>query len=174
MGLEDCVVTVNVFDSIFLRILYGRMRSKTGSKTQGRSAAGTRMSIVLRFLAGSLHDEIRMFLDLLYEPVKHLKDGMSVCINTLLVHILTHIWKRKPLSCSVEGKLQSLFQFFLFKILLFKSTHTIDFKHISKDNFSAYAFLFAISQKKSASKMTFQMFIGVGVLKLNSGNIFFF
>lgn len=60
---------------VLMRILYGRMRSKTGSKTQGRSAAGTRMSIVLRFLAGSLPDEIRMFLDLLYEPVKHLKDG---------------------------------------------------------------------------------------------------
>ncbi|KAM5170183.1 small subunit processome component 20 homolog [Mantella aurantiaca] len=60
---------------LLMRILYGRMRSKTGSKTQGRSAAGTRMSIVLRFLAGSLPEEIRMFLDLLYEPVKHMKDG---------------------------------------------------------------------------------------------------
>nr|DBA30965.1 TPA: hypothetical protein GDO54_006886 [Pyxicephalus adspersus] len=60
---------------VLMRILYGRMRSKTGSKTQGRSAAGTRMSIVLRFLAGSQPEEIRMFLDLLYEPVRHLKDG---------------------------------------------------------------------------------------------------
>uniref|UniRef100_A0A6I8STV5 UTP20 small subunit processome component n=1 Tax=Xenopus tropicalis TaxID=8364 RepID=A0A6I8STV5_XENTR len=61
--------------SVLMRILYGRMRSKTGSKTQGKSAAGTRMSIVLRFLAGSLPEEIRMFLDLLFEPIKHLKDG---------------------------------------------------------------------------------------------------
>ncbi|XP_041442196.1 small subunit processome component 20 homolog isoform X2 [Xenopus laevis] len=63
---------------VLMRILYGRMRSKTGSKTQGKSAAGTRMSIVLRFLAGSLPEEIRMFLDLLFEPVKHLKDGQCL------------------------------------------------------------------------------------------------
>ncbi|XP_054845011.1 small subunit processome component 20 homolog [Eublepharis macularius] len=56
---------------IVMRILYGRMRNKTGNKTQGKSAAGTRMAIVLRFLAGSLPEEIRMFLDLLFEPVKH-------------------------------------------------------------------------------------------------------
>lgn len=33
------------------------------------------MSIVLRFLAGSLPEEIRMFLDLLFEPVKHFSNG---------------------------------------------------------------------------------------------------
>ncbi|KYO17523.1 small subunit processome component 20-like protein [Alligator mississippiensis] len=60
---------------VLVRILYGRMRNKTGSKTQGKSAAGTRMSIVLRFLAGSLPEEIRMFLDLLFEPVKHFSNG---------------------------------------------------------------------------------------------------
>ncbi|KAM9311073.1 small subunit processome component 20 homolog [Gastrophryne carolinensis] len=64
-----------IFWSFLLRILYGRMRSKTGSKTQGKSSAATRMSIVLRFLAGSHPEEIRIFLDLLYEPVRHLKDG---------------------------------------------------------------------------------------------------
>uniref|UniRef100_A0A8C8SVZ5 UTP20 small subunit processome component n=1 Tax=Pelusios castaneus TaxID=367368 RepID=A0A8C8SVZ5_9SAUR len=62
---------------VLMRILYGRMRNKTGSKTQGKSAAGTRMSIVLRFLAGSLPEEIRMFLDLLFEPVKHFSAGPS-------------------------------------------------------------------------------------------------
>ncbi|XP_074867355.1 small subunit processome component 20 homolog [Carettochelys insculpta] len=60
---------------VLMRILYGRMRNKTGSKTQGKSAASTRMSIVLRFLAGSLPEEIRMFLDLLFEPVKHFTAG---------------------------------------------------------------------------------------------------
>ncbi|XP_062989767.1 small subunit processome component 20 homolog [Elgaria multicarinata webbii] len=60
---------------VVMRILYGRMRNKTGSKTQGKSAAGTRMAIVLRFLAGSLPEEIRMFLDLLFEPVKHFSNG---------------------------------------------------------------------------------------------------
>ncbi|XP_066447495.1 small subunit processome component 20 homolog [Eleutherodactylus coqui] len=65
---------------VLMRILFGRMRSKTGSKTQGKSAAGTRMSIVLRFLAGSQSEEIRMFLDLLYEPVRHLKDGSCLAV----------------------------------------------------------------------------------------------
>ncbi|NXC50218.1 UTP20 protein, partial [Penelope pileata] len=60
---------------VLMRILYGRMRNKTGSKTQGKSAAATRMSIVLRFLAGSLPEEIRMFLDLLFEPVKQFSHG---------------------------------------------------------------------------------------------------
>uniref|UniRef100_A0A8C3M1A3 UTP20 small subunit processome component n=1 Tax=Chrysolophus pictus TaxID=9089 RepID=A0A8C3M1A3_CHRPC len=60
---------------VLMRILYGRMRNKTGNKTQGKSAAATRMSIVLRFLAGSLPEEIRMFLDLLFEAVKQFSHG---------------------------------------------------------------------------------------------------
>ncbi|XP_042637758.1 small subunit processome component 20 homolog [Orycteropus afer afer] len=60
---------------ILMRILYGRMKNKTGTKTQGKSASGTRMSIVLRFLAGTQPEEIQIFLDLLFEPVKHFKNG---------------------------------------------------------------------------------------------------
>ncbi|XP_068951330.1 small subunit processome component 20 homolog [Petaurus breviceps papuanus] len=68
--------------SVLLRILYGRMKNKTGSKTQGKSASGTRMSIVLRFLAGSSPEEVHMFLDLLFEPVKHFKNG--ACLSAVL------------------------------------------------------------------------------------------
>nr|XP_048274589.1 small subunit processome component 20 homolog [Myodes glareolus] len=60
---------------VLMRILYGRMKNKTGSKTQGKSASGTRMAIVLRFLAGTQPEEIQFFLDLLSEPVKHFKNG---------------------------------------------------------------------------------------------------
>ncbi|XP_016078659.1 PREDICTED: small subunit processome component 20 homolog isoform X2 [Miniopterus natalensis] len=60
---------------ILMRILYGRMKNKTGNKTQGKSASGTRMSIVLRFLAGTQPEEIQIFLDLLFEPVKHFRNG---------------------------------------------------------------------------------------------------
>lgn len=60
---------------ILMRILYGRMKNKTGSKTQGKSASGTRMAIVLRFLAGTQPEEIQIFLDLLFEPVKHFQNG---------------------------------------------------------------------------------------------------
>ncbi|XP_048404834.1 small subunit processome component 20 homolog [Stegostoma tigrinum] len=72
---------------IIMRILYGRMRSKTGSKTQGRAAAGTRMVIVLNFLAGSLPQEIHLFLDLLLEPVKHLTQGS--CLSAVLQSVKT-------------------------------------------------------------------------------------
>ncbi|XP_062932413.1 small subunit processome component 20 homolog isoform X2 [Cynocephalus volans] len=60
---------------ILMRILYGRMKNKTGSKTQGKSASGTRTAIVLRFLAGTQPEEIQIFLDLLFEPVKHFQKG---------------------------------------------------------------------------------------------------
>uniref|UniRef100_A0A8C6R1C0 UTP20 small subunit processome component n=1 Tax=Nannospalax galili TaxID=1026970 RepID=A0A8C6R1C0_NANGA len=60
---------------ILMRILYGRMKNKTGSKTQGKSASGTRTATVLRFLAGTQPEEIQTFLDLLSEPVKHFKNG---------------------------------------------------------------------------------------------------
>ena len=33
------------------------------------------MSIVLRFLAGTQPEEIEIFLDLLFEPVKHFRNG---------------------------------------------------------------------------------------------------
>ncbi|KAG9345665.1 hypothetical protein JZ751_008809 [Albula glossodonta] len=63
---------------VLMRILYGRMRSKTGSKSQGKAGASTRSSIVLRFLAGCLPEEIGMFIDLLLEPVHHHSQGGCV------------------------------------------------------------------------------------------------
>ncbi|EHB06649.1 Small subunit processome component 20-like protein [Heterocephalus glaber] len=60
---------------ILMRILYGRMKNKTGSKTQGKSASGMRAAIVLRFLAGTEPEEVGVFLDLLAEPVKHFGSG---------------------------------------------------------------------------------------------------
>lgn len=71
--------------SWLFRILYGRMKNKTGSKTQGKSASGTRMSIVLRFLAGTQPEEIQIFLDLLFEPVKHFQNGTYQLPATLNV-----------------------------------------------------------------------------------------
>ncbi|XP_069485978.1 small subunit processome component 20 homolog [Ambystoma mexicanum] len=91
---------------VLMRILYGRMRSKTGSKTQGKSSAGTRMSIVLRFLAGSLPEEIRMFLDLLYEPVRHYSVG-NCCSAVLKAVEGVDLSKVLPL-----GRQHSLFNSF--------------------------------------------------------------
>uniref|UniRef100_H0V054 UTP20 small subunit processome component n=1 Tax=Cavia porcellus TaxID=10141 RepID=H0V054_CAVPO len=91
---------------ILMRILYGRMKNKTGSKTQGRSASGTRTAIVLRFLAGTEPEEIEGFLDLLSEPLKHFK--MGEC-HTAVRHAAEdlHLFRELPL-CRQHGILNSL------------------------------------------------------------------
>ncbi|XP_072235229.1 small subunit processome component 20 homolog [Leuresthes tenuis] len=60
---------------VLMRILFGRLRSKAGSKFQGKASAATRSSIILRFLAGCHADELGMFIDLLLEPVGHHSQG---------------------------------------------------------------------------------------------------
>uniref|UniRef100_A0A3P9PDG0 UTP20 small subunit processome component n=1 Tax=Poecilia reticulata TaxID=8081 RepID=A0A3P9PDG0_POERE len=56
---------------LLMRILFGRLRSKAGSKFQGKASAATRSAIILRFLAGSQSEELGMFIDLLLEPLCH-------------------------------------------------------------------------------------------------------
>ncbi|KAJ8006735.1 hypothetical protein DPEC_G00110300 [Dallia pectoralis] len=63
---------------LLMRILFGRMRSKTGSKFQGKATTVQRSSIVLRFLAGCQSQELGMFIDLLLEPVCH--HGQGPCL----------------------------------------------------------------------------------------------
>lgn len=58
------------------------MRSKTGSRSQGKACATARSSIVLRFLAGCLPEEMGMFIDLLLEPVIHYGQGMVTDCRT--------------------------------------------------------------------------------------------
>ncbi|XP_062339462.1 small subunit processome component 20 homolog [Osmerus eperlanus] len=66
---------------LLMRILFGRMRSKAGSKFQGKAAATQRSSIVLRFLAGCQEQELGMFIDLLLEPVCH--HGQGACLEAV-------------------------------------------------------------------------------------------
>lgn len=100
--LGMCLTHRRVMLFWLFRILYGRMKHKTGSKTQGKSASGTRMSIVLRFLAGTQPEEIQFFLDLLSEPVKHFKDGRSLLPpyqkHTFVVN-LWRSWTEESLCC---------------------------------------------------------------------------
>ncbi|KAF3859484.1 hypothetical protein F7725_021883 [Dissostichus mawsoni] len=56
-------------------ILFGRMRSKAGSKFQGKASSASRSSIILRFLAGCQAEELGIFIDLLLEPVCHYSQG---------------------------------------------------------------------------------------------------
>ncbi|XP_045928602.1 small subunit processome component 20 homolog, partial [Micropterus dolomieu] len=60
---------------LLMRILFGRLRSKAGSKFQGKASATTRSSIILRFLAGCQTEELGIFIDLLLEPVCHHSQG---------------------------------------------------------------------------------------------------
>ncbi|XP_071756588.2 small subunit processome component 20 homolog isoform X1 [Centroberyx gerrardi] len=63
---------------LLMRILFGRLRSKAGSKFQGKASAASRSSIVLRFLAGCQSQELGMFIDLLLEPVR--LHGQGPCL----------------------------------------------------------------------------------------------
>lgn len=51
------------------------MCSRVGNKFQSKSSTSSRSSIVLRFLAGCLPEELGMFIDLLLEPVGHHAEG---------------------------------------------------------------------------------------------------
>ncbi|KAK7901998.1 hypothetical protein WMY93_018767 [Mugilogobius chulae] len=56
---------------LLMRLLFGRLRTKAGSKFQGKASAASRSSIILRFLAGCQSEELGMFIDLLLEPLSH-------------------------------------------------------------------------------------------------------
>lgn len=60
------------------RILYGRMCSRVGNRFQSKASTSSRSSIVLRFLAGCLPEELGMFIDLLLEPVRHHAEGNNL------------------------------------------------------------------------------------------------
>uniref|UniRef100_A0A3Q3Q499 Uncharacterized protein n=1 Tax=Monopterus albus TaxID=43700 RepID=A0A3Q3Q499_MONAL len=63
---------------LLMRILFGRLCSKAGSKFQGKASAASRSSIILRFLAGCQAEELGMFIDLLLEPVSHHSQGSTL------------------------------------------------------------------------------------------------
>ncbi|XP_034333284.2 small subunit processome component 20 homolog [Magallana gigas] len=56
---------------ILMRILYGKMHSKTGKDSAGKSNSQFRRSIVFRFLNGCSGDEIIKFMEMVFENFKH-------------------------------------------------------------------------------------------------------
>ena len=69
----------------FLRVLYGKMQTKTGKDTAGRAHSQLRKNLILRFLAGLQQEELQFFMDLIFQPFKHLVSGnMSVNVANLL------------------------------------------------------------------------------------------
>lgn len=79
---------------LFCRILYGRMRTKSGNKFQSKSNATLRSTIVLRFLVGCQPEEMGMFIDLLLEPVCHYAEGT----HTVVRHHPTNTENKKALK----------------------------------------------------------------------------
>lgn len=63
---------------LLMRLLFGRLTTKAGSKFQGKASAGSRSAIILRFLAGCQSEELGMFIDLLLEPLSHHCQGSCV------------------------------------------------------------------------------------------------
>jgi U3 small nucleolar RNA-associated protein 20 len=90
---EDCVVQNehrNDMLPILMRILYGKMQTKTGNDTSGKAQSQARKGIVIRFLAGCKPQELSIFLDLAFEnflgyysenldlKVKNVIDNMNI------------------------------------------------------------------------------------------------
>ncbi|TRY84423.1 hypothetical protein DNTS_032451, partial [Danionella cerebrum] len=102
---------------ILMRILYGRMCSKIGSRFQGKTNSASRSSIVLRFLAGCQPEEMGMFIDLLLEPVCHHAEGLCLAAVERAV-AQTNLSAVIPL-----GRLHSLLN--MIEMLLSKLGHLI-------------------------------------------------
>ncbi|XP_071832829.1 small subunit processome component 20 homolog isoform X3 [Apostichopus japonicus] len=59
---------------VLFRILYGKMLSRAGAGPQGKSGVSFRRSLILRFLGGSKEAEMKIFLDLIFEPFMSMLD----------------------------------------------------------------------------------------------------
>ncbi|XP_061192168.1 small subunit processome component 20 homolog [Saccostrea echinata] len=69
---------------ILMRILYGKMHSKTGKDSAGKSHSQFRRSIVFRFLNGCSGEEIIKFMDMVFESFKHFvsDDALTMVCKT--------------------------------------------------------------------------------------------
>ena len=56
---------------VLMRILYGKMHTKTGKGTTGKQYSGVRQSIILRFLSGCKQDELETFINLVFAPFQN-------------------------------------------------------------------------------------------------------
>ncbi|XDV24664.1 hypothetical protein PO909_028779 [Leuciscus waleckii] len=110
---------------MLMRILYGKMCTKVGSKFQGKSGTASRSSIVLRFLAACQPEEMGMFIDLLLEPVRHYADGACLAavnraIGETNLSAVLPVGRQHSLLNTIElliNKLGHLIQIYLPKVL---------------------------------------------------------
>ncbi|KAK7865447.1 hypothetical protein R5R35_002325 [Gryllus longicercus] len=89
---------------VVLRILYGRMLTKTGHGSTGRGAADLRRSLVLRFLAGCYENEMIMFLQLAFKAyLPYVQDDAKTMVEKIMKDIeLNHVIGLKSLRSSVN------------------------------------------------------------------------
>uniref|UniRef100_A0A6A7FQ38 Small subunit processome component 20 homolog n=2 Tax=Hirondellea gigas TaxID=1518452 RepID=A0A6A7FQ38_9CRUS len=63
---------------VYIRLLYGKMQTKTGKNTSGRSKTAARKATVMRLLAGIQDDESQCLLDLAFEILLPYLQGSSL------------------------------------------------------------------------------------------------
>ncbi|XP_048012718.1 small subunit processome component 20 homolog isoform X1 [Megalobrama amblycephala] len=110
---------------MLMRILYGRMCSRVGNRFQSKASTSSRSSIVLRFLAGCLPEELGMFIDLLLEPVRHHAEGACLAavdraIGETNLSAVLPLGRQHSLLNTIElliKKLGHLIQIYLPKVL---------------------------------------------------------
>ncbi|XP_071112967.1 small subunit processome component 20 homolog [Haliotis cracherodii] len=54
---------------VLMGVLYGRMQSRIGKETTGKAKSNVRRAVVFRFLAGCSTTELKVFLDLVFQPL---------------------------------------------------------------------------------------------------------
>ncbi|XP_046556646.1 LOW QUALITY PROTEIN: small subunit processome component 20 homolog [Haliotis rubra] len=54
---------------VLMGVLYGRMQSRIGKETAGKAKSNVRRAVVFRFLAGCSTAELKVFLDLVFQPL---------------------------------------------------------------------------------------------------------
>ncbi|XP_067674264.1 small subunit processome component 20 homolog [Haliotis asinina] len=54
---------------VLMGVLYGRMQSRIGKETTGKAKSNVRRAVVFRFLAGCSTAELKVFLDLVFQPL---------------------------------------------------------------------------------------------------------
>ncbi|XP_014674071.1 PREDICTED: small subunit processome component 20 homolog [Priapulus caudatus] len=95
---------------ILMRILYGKMQIKTGSKSTGAKHANMRKSIVLRFLAACQQVELKTFIDLIFTPFHHfLSDDPFTKVKQLMRDIDYHAVIPLKRQISVLNTLDMIF-----------------------------------------------------------------
>ncbi|XP_023930047.1 small subunit processome component 20 homolog [Lingula anatina] len=60
---------------LLMRILYGKMLHKTGKDSAGKGHSQFRKAIVFRFLAGCQQQELKIFMDLIFQPFVNFATG---------------------------------------------------------------------------------------------------